>query len=483
MRSPVGIRERVAPVTHQERASLLFADVGVVTVDDHDTVHERGWVHVEEGRIEGIWRGEAPADVRRSVDAVIDARGHALMPGMTNGHTHLFQTFFRGLGDDKSLLDWLRDYIWPAAAHLTAADAELAATVGLIENLRTGATSVIDHAYIHADPETDDAMCRAADRLGIRYLLARGWADRNYEPRLQETPEQIRRRGSALAERWHGHDDGRIRVEHAPLIPWGCSDETMRITRAASEGWGGGLHVHCAETLAEIDMSLSERAVRHVPWLDSVGALGPRTQLAHSVWLDDDELDLIARSGASVVHCPVSNMYLASGVARVPEMLERAIPVCLASDGPGSNNRQDLFEVLKTTVLLQKVHTLDPMVLQPEDALRMACRFGAHAFGLGDRGALGSIEVGNRADLVLVDLRSVFAAPVHRLPSALVFNASPRDVRMVIVDGRVVLRDGVVVEPRTGAAIDEHALLSRAEAACRDLFTRAGLRTGLHDRA
>ena len=243
----------------------------------------------------------------------------------------------------------------------------------------------------------------------------------------------------------------------------------MRSLAAQSTSWGGGLHTHCAETREEVALSLDERGMRHIPWLASVGAMGPSTQLAHSVWLDDDELRIIAASGATVAHCPVSNMYLASGVARIPEMLALGIPVGLASDGPGSNNRQDLFEAMKVAVLLQKVHALDPMILQPEDALHMACRGGAKAFAMAD--TIGMIEPGRKADLVVVDLRSVFVAPVHRVISALVFNATPRDVRDVIVDGRVVIRDREVL------TVDEPKLLAEASEAARNLFRRAGIAT------
>lgn len=450
--------------------SLLVEGAAVVTVDDHFTVHDPGWVLTRDDRIEAVGAGSAPASARSCADAVIDGHAMALMPGMVNGHTHLFQTFFRGLADDKALLDWLRDCIWPGAVHLDEDSAYLAAMIGLIENLRSGATSVIDHQYIHVTDEIDHAVCRAADELGIRFLLARGWADRNYEPRLSETSEQIVARTTGVRARWQ-QPGGRIRVELAPLIPWGCSDETMRTTVALARSWGAGTHVHCSETHAEIHMSLDERGVRHVPWLASVGALGPDVQLAHSVWLDDEDLDLIASTGSIVVHCPVSNMYLASGVARLVDMRARGIVVALASDGPGSNNRQDMFEAMKQAALLQKVHTFDPMVLQPEDVLRMACRGGASAFGLPQD--VGAIEVGRKADLVLVDLQSVFIAPVHRVASALVYNATPADVDTVIVDGVVRIRGRQLI------GIDEAAVLARAVASCRALVRRAGLASRL----
>ncbi len=450
--------------------TLLISGGAVVTVDDAFTVHDPGWVLVEDDRIAEVGAGEPPAAARSSADRVIDATGSAVMPGMTNAHTHLFQTFFRGLADDKPLLDWLRDCIWPGAVHLDRESAGLAATVGLIENLRGGATSVIDHQYIHIDEAIDDAVCQAAADLGVRFLLARGWADRNYEPSLAEDLDTIIDRTTALRVRWHGHDDDRIRIETAPLIPWGCSDETMRATVTDARSWGAGCHIHCAETAVEVEMSLDERGMRHVTWLDSLGLLGPDTQLAHSVWLDDDELDLIAQRDAVVVHCPVSNMYLASGVPRILDMRARAIRIALASDGPGSNNRQDMFEVLKATALLQKVHHLDAMALQPEDVITMACRGGAAALGRADVGVLAP---GMMADLLVVSLDSVFVAPVHRVPSALVYCATPADITHVAVAGRVLIDDGEVV------GVDERALVAAATESAAEVFAKAGVSSRL----
>ena len=446
---------------------LLIRGGAVVTVNDSGTVHDPGWVYVEGNRVVEVGAGEPPSSRLRQATEEIDASGCAVMPGMTNAHTHLFQTLFRGLADDKALLDWLRDCIWPAAIHLDADIAHAAALAGLVENLRGGATAVIDHQYIHTDEGINDAVCRAADELGVRFLLAHGWADRNYHPDLEQTAEHAVARADAARQRWDGRHEGRIRVELAPLIPWGCSDEAMRTTVAAARSWGRGTHIHCAETAIEVDMSLEERGVRHVTWLDSLGALGPDMQLAHSVWLDDEELDLIATTGSVVVHCPVSNMYLASGVARVPDMRTRGITVALASDGPGSNNRQDMFEVLKATVLLQKVDRLDPLLLQPADVLQLACRDGAAAFGM--PGDFGMVAEGQRADLLVVDLRSPFVAPVHRVASALVYNATPRDLRDVVVDGSILIRDGQLV------VADEGQIMAKADDAARRLFNRAGI--------
>ncbi len=447
--------------------TLLIENGAILTLDDAQRLFNPGYLLIEDDRIAAIGPGDAPAGLRRA-DATIDAHLMAVMPGMINAHTHLFQTFIRGLADDKPLLDWLKAAIWPVAQALTAEEAYVAALVGLVENLRGGATAVIDHQYIHTEPGNDDGVCQAAEEVGIRFLLARGWADIDYHPTLMETPERIVAETERLRQTWHGRDNDRIRVEFGPLIPWGCTDETMLRTHRLSEGWQAGTHIHVAETQTEVAINLEKRGNRHIEWLAELGVLGPGMQLVHSVWLSDREIDLIAQSGAVVVHCPVSNMYLASGVARVPEMRARGITIALASDGPGSNNSQDMLETLKTTALLHKVSTLNAQILLPEDVLWMACRGGAIAFG--QPHLIGSLEVGKQADVVLIDLDTPLAMPVHRLPSALVYNACARDTDTVIVAGRVLMRHKQIT------VLDEKALLAHARRACQNLFSRAGVR-------
>lgn len=476
---------------------VLLTGGAVLTLDDSFTIHDPGWVLVHGATIANVGAGDPPAAIRKAAERVVDTTGSVVMPGMVNAHTHLFQTFFRGLADDKSLLDWLHQCIWPGAIHMDAETTQIAALLGMVENLRGGATGILDHQYIHADPEIDSAVLAAAEQVGVRYLLARGWADRNYEPTLSEPVDTVLARFNDLHQQWDGVDDGRLRVENGPLIPWGCSDDAMRATIQQAAKLGVGMHIHCAETKAEVEMSLEERALRHVPWLASLDALGPYTQLAHGVWLDDSEIDTIARSGAVVVHCPVSNMYLASGVPRILDMIERGVTVALASDGPGSNNRQDMFEVLKATALLQKVDRLDPVAIQPEQVLRMACQGGAaalrqpptadrpmtaHQMGVAEGRfgeppdpdhRLGEVTPGARADLLVVKLASVFTTPVHRIPSALVFSAPAAAVSHVFVDGRVLIDQGELT------MVDEAALLAVATKTASEVFRRAQIETRL----
>lgn len=446
---------------------ILIQNGAVVTLNEAGDLFEPGYVWIEGDRIRAVGAGSPPPELPEQAETILDASRMAVMPGLVNAHTHLFQTFIRGLADDKPLLDWLAAAIWPVAKALQPEEAYLAAMVGLVENVRSGCTAVNDHHYIHTEPDNDDAVFRAAEEAGLRFMMARGWADMNYHEAFMESPEQIINEMSRLKENWHGKNDNRLRLQFGPLIPWGCSDATMGRTFELAQQWGMGTHIHVAESRAEVEIDLEKRGLRHIEWLESLEALDESVQLVHSVWLSDEELEMIARRGASVVHCPVANMYLASGVAHIPEMLQKGIPVALGTDGPGSNNSQDMMETLKTTALLHKVHNLEAMIMLPEDVLRMVCRGGARAFGLPDQ--IGSLEAGKKADVTLVDLNTPFAMPVHRVVSALVYNINAREVDTVIGDGQFLMRDKEIL------FVDEAALLPEAERACQKLFNRAGV--------
>lgn len=443
--------------------SLLIQNGSVLTMDDARTIHATGWVCVEGERVAAVGSGSPPADLAARAERVIDARHMAVLPGLINGHTHLSQTFVRGLADDKPLLAWLKRIMWPIQAAITPQDMRLASLLGLVENLRCGVTAVVQHHKITHSPAHVDATAEAAEVVGLRMLLARGWVDLGD---ACEPPEAIIEAVARLRERWHGGAGGRITVGFGPLAPWRCSDETMRRTLAVARRWGLPTHLHIAEAQDEIDILYQRTGLRHVEWLHALDALGPDVHLVHCVWLDDHEMDLVAASGSVVIHCPVSNMYLASGVPAVCEMLARGIPVALGTDGPGSQNSQDMLESLKIAALLAKVSTCDANAVLPLDLLRMASVDGARLLGRDD---IGRIVPGAKADLTLVDLNNARSMPVHRAESALVYNANGADVHTVLVEGRILLDAGQVT------VLDEAALLEECRQAARDLLRRAGV--------
>jgi 5-methylthioadenosine/S-adenosylhomocysteine deaminase len=430
----------------------------VITMNKDNEVFKPGYVFMEYGVINAVgeWKLDGSLDhlVAQST-FTYNAQGKAVIPGIVNAHTHLFQTFMRGVSDHLPLSRWLREIIWPLSLAMEPEDFYLAALVGCMENLKSGATYMMDHHYIHTSPENEAGVLRAMVDSGIRGHLARGGSDMTHEPRLRETEEQIFTRTDQLLDRWDGAASGRIRIALGPLNLYGCSRSYLEQAAKFSRERKLISHVHVAETSEQIDNTMARYGLRNLELLNEVGLLGEQTQVVHGVWLDDGELEMIRAERATVVHCPVSNMYLASGVARVPEMQRLGINVALGTDGPGSNNCQDNLEVLKFTACLHKVNGLDATLLPPMDVLRMATVNGAKAMGRSDD--LGSLEPGKKADVVTIDLMKAHISPVHRATSAIVYNANGNDVDLVMVGGNIVVEGGLCV------GIDEQEVLRRAQ--------------------
>lgn len=447
----------------------LIRNGTVITMNEEMRVIPNGYVLMEGDLISEV--GEWPADgskdeLLRQVDMLLDAQGKAVIPGLVNGHTHLFQTFIRGVSDDLPLAQWLRQIIWPASLAMEEEDFYLAAMIGCIENLKSGATYIMDHHYVHTHAGNDDGVLKAMQESGIRGHMARGGVDLSYEPRLSETIEQIFGRTDVLLDRWQGAAEGRISIALGPLNLYGCSESFLRQAADYSERNKLITHLHVAETKDQIDNTMERFGLRNLELVEAVGLLGKHTQVVHGVWLDDKELDLLKKNEATVIHCPVSNMYLASGVARVPEMLEQGINVALGTDGPGSNNCQDNLEVLKFTACLHKVDQLDSTLLPPMQVLKMGTINGAKA--VGRERELGSLEPGKKADVVIIDLQKAHIAPIHRVSSAIVYNANGNDVDSVFVNGQLVVHRGKCT------LVDEEEIIRRAQARVDVLRQRLG---------
>ncbi len=443
--------------------TLLIINGSVLTMDAAQTVYTPGWVWLEDDRIGAVGPGEPPPELVTQADRTLDAMQLAVLPGLINGHTHLSQSFMRGLGDDKPLLDWLKQIMWPLQAAMTPEDVRLASLLGLVENLRCGVTGLVQHHKITPSPAHVEATLEAAQTVGLRLQLARGWVDLGQG---SEPPETIIAEMAGLRERWHGAAEGRLTVAFGPMVPWRCSDEMMRRTVALARDWGLATHLHVAEAKDEIELMQQRNGLRHIEWLESLGLLGPDLQLVHCVHVTEPELDLIAARGATIIHCPVSNMYLASGAAPVRAMLARGIPVALGTDGSASHNSQDLLETMKIAALLAKVSSGDATAVLPTDVLRMVTTNGARLLGQPD---LGQLKPGAKADLTLVNLNTARSQPVHQPASALVYNATGPDVHTVIVAGQVLLDAGRVT------VVDEEALFAECRTAAKKLLARAGV--------
>lgn len=396
------------------------------------------------------------ADPRAQGAEVLDAGGCAVIPGLHNIHLH--SGLLRGTAESLSLWDWLKTYVDPAHKALTPEIAAAASRCCYAESVLAGTTSVVDMWRFM------DRSAEVAAQIGLRATLVPYVADEEgYD--YFETMET----NAALLATHREAAEGRVRtwvgLEHLLYCSAACFDRAV----ALAAEYGTGIHTHSSESIWEVQESLKRWGRRPIEVMYNRGILGPDTLIAHCVWLDDREIELLAQTGTSVAHCPCSNMKLSSGPARIGAMVAAGVVVGLGSDGEKENNNLDLLEEMKFASLLQKVSTLDPTTGDPWDVLAMATSSGATAIGLADR--TGTLEPGKHADVVVVDLRNLHTTPLlhgadFNACAHLVFSASGRDVRDVWVDGRRLVADKV---PTT---FDIELVRAEAQAAAEELFAR-----------
>jgi 5-methylthioadenosine/S-adenosylhomocysteine deaminase len=399
------------------------------------------------------------ADPRAAGAEVVDATGHAVLPGLHNCHMH--SGLLRGTAESLSLWDWLRTYVDPAHRAITPEIARVAARHCYAESLLAGTTSVMD-MWRHLE-----GAAAEAGRLGVRATLVPYVADEEGYDYF----ESIASNRALLEAVGTGAAGGRVRAWVGLEHLFYCTEACVADAVALAAEFGTGLHTHSSETPWEVEEAQRRWGRRPVEVLADRGVLGPATVIAHCVWLDDAEMALLAATGTAVAHCPCSNMKLASGPARVADLRAAGVVVGLGSDGEKENNTLDLLEEMKFASLLQKVTLLDPTAGDPWDVLAMATVDGARALGLAD--VTGSLAPGKRADVVTVDLGGLHTTPVLRgehqnVAAHLVFSSSGHDVRDVWVDGERLVAGG---RPLT---FDVAAVRAEAQAAAEDLFARMG---------
>ncbi len=387
-----------------------------------------------------------------NADKIIDAEGKILLPGFINTHTHLSMTLFRGLADDLSLDSWLNDHIWPMEANLNGDYCYIGALLGAIELIKSGTTTFSDMYFYMED------VARAVDEAGIRAVLSYGMIDfGDEEKREGELKENLQ-----LFENCNGMADGRIKVFFGPHSPYTASEELLIKTRQLADEYNMGIHIHVSETQKEIEDVSAEKGLRPFEYLDKIGFLGPDVVAAHSVWLSDEEIEIIKKNNVKISHNPCSNMKLASGIAPVSKLIENGICVSIGTDGASSNNNLDLIEELKTASLLQKVSTLDPNVLNSHEAVAMGTIKGAEALGLDDE--IGSIEVGKKADIILIDTNCANMVPdSSTLTSNVIYSANGSNVDTTICNGKILM------ENKKLTVLDEEEVYDKAREAIKKL--------------
>ncbi len=384
--------------------SILIKNGTIVTMDPSRPVLN-GDLLIGNGRIEEIGKG-----IKIVADQTVDASGCAVLPGFVQTHIHLCQTLFRGFADDLALIEWLKQRVWPMEAAHNAASVRASARLGIAELIMGGTTCALTMETVNYT----DEVFRVVEETGFRATVGKCMMDKG-----AEVPEPLR--------------------ENTPRFAVSCTGELLGQVSALAAEHGVMVHTHASENVQEVQIVEDETGLRNVLYLHSLGLTGRHVMLAHCIHLDEEELSILAGTGTNVSHCPSSNLKLGSGIARVSEMLDRGVSVSIGADGAPCNNRLDMFTEMRTAALLQKV-TVGATALPAQQVLELATIGGARAMGLENE--IGSLKVGKKADVIVVDLERLHSSPCPPdVISSIVYSSMPSDVVTTIIDGKMLMKD------------------------------------------
>jgi cytosine/adenosine deaminase-related metal-dependent hydrolase len=440
--------------------AVLLSGGTVVTVDGEDRVFEKGDVLIDGGRITAV--GPSGSFPITPGTRVVDVGGDIVGPGFVQAHVHLCQVLFRGVAEDRALMPWLQERIWPLEAAHSADTLRASARLGIAELLLGGTTTVLDMGTVHHT----EVLFEEAARMGLRYFGGKAMMDRENAAGLNESTAASLSSSNALADRFHNTEGGRLRYAYAPRFILSCTDELMRTMAKDARARGCLIHTHASENPGEIEAVRAATGTDNVNALAALDIAGPDVVLAHCVHVSDDEVACLVQYQTRVVHCPSANLKLASGIAPIPRLLEAGIVVGLGADGAPCNNRLSAFTEMRSASLLQKPSG-GAQAMPARRTLRLATIDAARALGIGDD--TGSLEVGKKADIMVVGRERPHLHPRVDATATLVFAAEAGDVTHVFVDGRQIVRDRRLV------ATDLGQILNDADAALDDIRARTGI--------
>lgn len=433
----------------------------VVSMNEQHQVFQGGDVLIEGDKIVAVgW--VQPEQVQPDAE-VVDAAGKIVMPGLINTHVHLSQQLGRGIGDDVDLLTWLHQRIWPYESTMDLEDSYVSSLACCLELIKSGVTT-----FAEAGGQEVDGMGRAVQEAGIRAILGRSTMDcgEGLPARWQESTAEVLAKQEDLLQRWHGQAEERIQVWFSLRTIFNNTDALITRTKELADRYGVGIHMHVAEVLEEVRFAKATRGLPTVEHLAKLGVLDKNFLAVHTVWLNNKELDLFALHDVKVSHNPGAAMKVL-GFARVPEMLERGIPVSIGTDGAPCNNRMDMFSEMYLTSLIHKGRNLNSQLVPAEQVLEMATLHGARCLLLDKQ--IGSLEVGKKADLIVINPNSAFSLPLHDPIANLVYAMNSSNVESSLCNGRWLMRDRQVL------TMDETAVLREAQARAVALVQRAGI--------
>ena len=443
------------PSVADDAIDLIVNGDFVVTMDAAATIIERGAIAVDEGIIVAIGGADEIAASYQARET-LEGEQRIVMPGLVNGHSHAAMTLLRGVADDLALMDWLNNYIFPAEVEFVDSEfVRIGTELACWEMIRGGTTTFVDMYYY------PDTIAEIVDSCGMRALISATVIDQR-SPDAEDAGDSLSK-GVGFIERWQGRNS-RIMPIFGPHANYTLDAEQLSATRKAALELDVPISIHLSESPYEVQYSKDTYGKTSIDMMESIGFFDGPTIAAHVVWPTESEIPILAERRVGVIHNPTSNMKIASGIAPVTDMLAAGVLVGIGTDGAASNNDLDLWEEMRLASFLQKVDKMNPEVLSATTVLRMATSGGAAAIGLGDR--IGSLEVGKRADLIQVAFDDVHHVPTYDVVSHLVYVTDEQDVASVVVDGKVLMREGEMLTIDTErVAREATALAARIQAA------------------
>ncbi|MDH5460225.1 MAG: amidohydrolase [Candidatus Bathyarchaeota archaeon] len=434
-----------------EKADILIHRCIILPMNGKGFI-ENGALVIKNGKIAFIGKSTSATNVEAEIR--IDAKGKAAMPGLINCHTHVPMILFRGIAEDQPLDSWLKETIWPLETRLKSEDIYVGALLGCLEMIKSGTTCFAD-MYFH-----EDMVAKAVEKSGLRGVLAEGII----EAGNKALGEKMLNESINFAKNFRGYADSKVTVMLGPHAAYSCSPELLvKVWEKASE-LNVGLHIHLAESKDMFREFEKKYGSSEVEFLDEIGFLKGHVLAAHCINLSRKDMQILSKRSVNVAYVPVANMKLGLGAAKVKDLTDLGVNVGLGTDGPASNNTLDMFETMKIAALLQKLLYLDPTVLSAYEVLEMATIDGAKALGLDEK--IGSLEVGKKADVILIDLSKPHLKPLHDIYASIVYSARGGDVDTVIIDGEILMKN------RQMKTLDEQAVMEKAEKTALNLLSR-----------
>lgn len=434
---------------------LLIKNAKILTMNSKIDIIENGSIAIRGDKIYFVSDNNVvPPDF--STRNVIDAKGKLVMPGLINAHTHAAMSLLRNYADDVPLEEWLFNKVFPIEDKLEGEDVYWGSMLSIAEMIKSGTTCFADMYFFM------DEVAKAVAETGIRANLSRGLIcptqdyDLNNDIRIKETRE--------LFNNWDGKENGRIKIYVAPHSVYTCCPSYVQDSINLAKELNTGIHIHLLETRTEERDSLKNFECTSIEHVDRMGMFDVPTIAAHCVHLADEDMNIMAKKKVNIVHNPGSNLKLGSGLARLPEMLQKGINVALGTDGSASNNNLDMFEEIRLAALISKGFHMNAVIISAGEALRMAVNNGAKALGFGDE--IGEIKTGMKADLIFIDTDRLNYIPENNIISALAYSSNSQDVDTVIVDGKVLM------ENKELKTIDEEKVKFMARSKAKDLVNR-----------